>query len=193
MIYWYNLVAMKMSKNEVVLEVTDTNKKSDIKNAIVRIDPDTMAKLGIEEGDVVEIESNKKYERTTGATVLRLFEDDREKGIIRVTGPVRRNVAVSLGETVVVRKAEVADAESVTLAPVDMILSVDKDFTRYIKTEALADRPLLEGDIQIAFMLGHPIAFRVVRTEPKGFVRLRETTTLHIQPKFDGHNFYEQD
>lgn len=191
MTYGHNLVAIRMSMKEVVLVVADTHRKSDIKNAVVRVNPETMRRLGVDEGDVLEIETTRKHRRITGATVLPSTEDDQDS--IGVTGTVRRNAAVSLGDTVIVRKAEVANATSVVLAPVDMIVSIDEDFIAYMKNEALAKRPLLEGDVQVAFLLGHPIAFRVVRTEPKGFVRMHETTALRIQEKFDGHNYYEQE
>ncbi|MCW4020383.1 MAG: hypothetical protein NWF14_04050 [Candidatus Bathyarchaeota archaeon] len=182
-----------MAKNEVLLKVASTDTKPDIEKNVARLDPDTMKRLNVTEGDFAEIENIQKYKRYTGATVLLASEEDRGKNIVRLTGPTRRNLAISLGDTVQVRKAEVSDAKKVVLAPLDKVLIPSKELAAYLRDRVFANKPLLEGDIQHAFTPVRPIAFRVVRTDPKGFVRMCEATNLVVQQKFDGHGFYEPD
>src|SRR3970282_1042761 len=79
-----------------------------------RVDTKTRMTLSVDVGEIIEISGKK----STAAKLFRVMQEDEAKGIIRIDGLVRRNVGVSLGDKVEVRKAEVFSGERVTIAPI---------------------------------------------------------------------------
>ncbi|RJS67672.1 AAA family ATPase [Candidatus Bathyarchaeota archaeon] len=159
---------------EVQLRVLDARQR-DVARGIARIDQITMQKLGVSAGDVIEIIGK----RSTSAIAWPAYSEDQGRGIIRIDGFVRKNAGVSINEYVIVRKAKVRNATSITLAPVDMRLSVDEDFINFVKNR-LMERTFVEGDTTLIMMLGHPIQFNVTKTRPSGIVRMTYDTRLTI-------------
>ncbi|MCW3996757.1 MAG: CDC48 family AAA ATPase [Candidatus Bathyarchaeota archaeon] len=160
--------------SEVQLRVGDARQR-DVGRGIARIDQRTMQKLGISAGDVIEI-INK---RTTSAIAWPAYSEDQNRDIIRIDGYTRKNCGVAINEYVVVRPAKVKTALSLTLAPVDMRLNVDDDFTNFVKNR-LMERTLVEGDTTLVMMLGHAIPFTVSKTRPHGIVKVTTETRLAI-------------
>ena len=78
-----------------------------------------------------------------------------------------------------VKPAKVKTALSLTLAPVDMRLNVDEDFTNFVKNR-LMERTLVEGDTTLVMMLGHAIPFTVSKTRPHGIIKVTAETRLTI-------------
>jgi transitional endoplasmic reticulum ATPase len=134
-----------------------------------------MQKLGISAGDVIEI-VNK---RTTSAIAWPAYSEDQNRDIIRIDGFTRKNSGVAINEYVVVRPAKVKTALALTLAPVDMRLNVDEDFTNFVKNR-LMERTLVEGDTTLVMMLGHAIPFTVSKTRPHGIIKVTTETKLTI-------------
>jgi len=160
--------------NEVQLRVGDA-KQRDVARGIARIDQKTMEKLQVSAGDVIEIIGKKK----TSAIAWPAYSEDQGREIIRIDGFTRKNAGVSINEYVTVRRAEVKDAMSIVLAPIDMRLNVDEDFTNFVKNR-LMERTFIEGDTTLVMMLGHPVQFSVMKTRPHGIVRLTYDTKLQI-------------
>ena len=150
---------------EVQLRVGDA-KQRDVARGIARIDQQTMERLRVSAGDVIEIIGKKR----TSAIAWPAYSEDQGKGIIRIDGFTRKNAGVSINEYVTVRRAEVRDAISIVLAPIDMRLNVDEDFTNFVKNR-LMERTFVEGDTTLVMMLGHPVQFTVMKTRPRGVVR----------------------
>jgi len=159
---------------EVQLRVADA-KQRDVGRGIARIDQKTMQKLGISAGDVIEITGK----RTTSAIAWPAYTEDQNRGIIRIDGFTRKNAGVAINEYVVIKPAKVKSALSVTLAPVDMRLNVDEDFTHFVKNR-LMERTVIEGDTTLVMMLGQAIPFTVTKTRPHGIVRITQDTKLQI-------------
>ncbi|MEM2876006.1 MAG: CDC48 family AAA ATPase, partial [Candidatus Bathyarchaeia archaeon] len=159
---------------EVQVRVGDA-KQRDVGRGIARIDQETMKKLGISAGDVIEIIGK----RSTSAIAWPAYSEDQGRGIIRVDGLTRKNAGVALNEYLTVRPGEVKEAIHIILAPVDMKLNVDDDFTNFVKNR-LMERTFVEGDSTLVMMLGHAIPFTVTKTRPKGIVRVTYNTTLQI-------------
>jgi transitional endoplasmic reticulum ATPase len=134
-----------------------------------------MQKLGISAGDVIEI-VNK---RTTSAIAWPAYSEDQNRDIIRIDGFTRKNSGVAINEYVVVRPAKVKTALGISLAPVDMRLNVDEDFTNFVKNR-LMERTLVEGDTTLVMMLGHAIPFTVTKTRPHGIIKVTAETRLTI-------------
>jgi transitional endoplasmic reticulum ATPase len=134
-----------------------------------------MQKLGISAGDVIEI-VNK---RTTSAIAWPAYSEDQNRDIIRIDGFTRKNAGAAINEYVVIKPAKVKTALGITLAPVDMRLNVDDDFTNFVRNR-LMERTLVEGDTTLVMMLGHAIPFTVSKTRPHGIVKVTAETKLTI-------------
>jgi transitional endoplasmic reticulum ATPase len=134
-----------------------------------------MQKLGISAGDVIEI-VNK---RTTSAIAWPAYSEDQNRDIIRIDGFTRKNAGAAINEYVSIKPAKVKTALSITLAPVDMRLNVDEDFTNFVRNR-LMERTLVEGDTTLVMMLGHAIPFTVTKTRPHGIIKVTAETRLTI-------------
>ena len=160
--------------SEIQLRVGDARQR-DVGRGIARIDQRTMQKLGISAGDVIEI-VNK---RTTSAIAWPAYSEDQNRDIIRIDGFTRKNSGAAINEYVVIKPAKVKTALSITLAPVDMRLNVDDDFTNFVRNR-LMERTLVEGDTTLVMMLGHAIPFTVTKTRPHGIIKVTAETRLTI-------------
>ena len=160
--------------NETSLRVGDA-KQRDVARGIARIDQKTMEKLNVSAGDVIEIFGKRR----TSAIAWPAYSEDQGRDIIRIDGFTRKNAGVSINEYVTITKAEVKDAVSIVLAPIDMRLNVDEDFTNFVKNR-LMERTFIEGDTTLVMMLGHPVQFTVMKTRPHGILRLTYDTKLQI-------------
>jgi transitional endoplasmic reticulum ATPase len=160
--------------HELQLRAGDARQR-DVGRGIARIDQRTMQKLSISAGDVIEIVAK----RTTSAIAWPAYSEDQNRDIIRIDGFTRKNAGVAINEYVIVRPAKVKTALSITLAPVDMRLNVDEDFTNFVKNR-LMERTLVEGDTTLVMMLGHAIPFTVSKTRPHGIVKITAESRLTI-------------
>ncbi len=164
-------------KAEIELRVSEI-RQHEAGRGRVRIDDIAMAKLGITPGDIVEIIGRRR----TAAVAWPGYTEDRGRNIIRMDGWTRKNAGVSVGDKVVVRKADVRAANIVRLAPMSMTLTVDENFKAYIK-KRLIERPLVEGDVVQIPVLGQTIPFIVVTTKPSDVVIVTEETQLFVLEK----------
>lgn len=164
------------------LRVGDARQR-DVGRGIARIDQRAMQKLGISAGDVVEIVGK----RATSAIAWPAYSEDQNRDMIRIDGFTRKNAGMAINEYVLVRPVKVKSALSITLAPVDMRLNVDEDFTNFVKNR-LMERTLVEGDTTLVMMLGHAIPFTVTKTRPHGIVKVTTETRLTIlnEPALEG-------
>ena len=96
-------------------------KQRDAGRGKARIDDGTMRVLSIVAGDIIAINGKRK----TAAVAWPAYQEDQNKNIIRIDGLLRKNAGVAINEYVIIAKADVNEAKSVTLAPVDMRLNVD--------------------------------------------------------------------
>jgi len=162
---------------EVVLRVSEA-KPRDAGKKRVRIDPDVMKELGVEAGDVVEIEGKRK----TAAIVWPSLPEDLGLDIIRMDGTLRRNADVNIGDKVIVRKASPKPATKVRLAPTVHSMSIDESFKKYVKKK-LVGLPVVENDIIPVPVLGQAVQLVVIDTRPRGVVIITEKTTVDILEK----------
>ena len=76
-----------------------------------------------------------------------------------------------------------AEAKSVTLAPIDRRLNVDKDFTECIKNRLIKQKPTLRKGQNVSvkvLLFGTSIRFEILETEPDGNVKVTKETTVKI-------------
>ncbi len=166
-----------MKRKEVVLRVAEAKHK-DAGRHKVRIDEKFMKIIGVDKGDIVEIEGKK----LTAAFVLPAYPEDRGADIIRMDGILRRNAGVNIGDKVIVRRAEVKQAVRVKIAPANFNIQVDIGFASYAKRR-LIGIPVVEGDIVMVNVLKQPIPFTIVDTKPKGVVIVTQETNLMLLEK----------
>jgi len=162
-----------VNSRESSLRVADARQR-DVGHGKVRIDNDTMQKLGITAGDFVEIHGKKM----TVAVAWPAYAEDQGQEIIRMDGLIRRNSGVALNEYVSVRKADVKDAQAIVFAPTDVRLSVDEEFVSFVKRRFM-DMPFIEGDMTLLSIFGSAVPLIVTRTRPHGPVKITETA--HVQ------------
>ncbi|MGC9146901.1 MAG: AAA family ATPase, partial [Infirmifilum sp.] len=164
------------STPEVVLRVAEARPR-DVGRGIVRIDRGAMSKLGVDPGDVVEIEGKK----ITVAIVWPQALEDEGAGIVRMDGLIRRNAGVAIGDQVKIRKAKVAPAKRVVLAPtLKMGFEIVPDLLEYVKSKLLG-RPVIRGDIVEIPVFSASLQFTVVSTFPAQAVQVTEETEISIR------------
>ncbi|EZQ03794.1 ATPase AAA [Candidatus Acidianus copahuensis] len=174
-----NSSAEQPRRRELILKVVEARQK-DVGRGKVRIDIDALAQIDASAGDVVEIEGQRK----TAAIAWVLSNEDLmgEKDIIRMDGITRKNAGVSIGDKVIVRKANVKFATSVKLAPSNFSITVDPGFVAYVKKK-LKEFPLVEGDTVLIPVLGQAIPFTVIQVRPAGVVMVNDDTSINISDK----------
>ena len=116
-----------MAARDVQLRVDDA-KQRDVGHGKVRIDNETMQKLGITAGDFIEVHGKG----TTVAIAWPAYAEDQGQEIVRMDGLLRRNAGVALNEYITVKKAEVKDSQTIVFAPTDVRLSVDEEFVAWL-------------------------------------------------------------
>ena len=99
----------------------------DVGHGIARISPEDMVKLGLSEGQIVEI----KGKRRTSVRILscdsELVESGGAKGIIQIDGISRDNAQVSIDDKVEVSRTTHHFAGSVTLRPLTSSALLEKE------------------------------------------------------------------
>lgn len=162
-------------KDEPLQMRVDEAKQRDIGKKRARIGPAAMDHLKVTPGDVVEIEGG----RTSSAVVWPVDEDEKNPDIIRIDGQTRKNVDTALNDIVRVHKVSVKTAKSIVLMPVNDSVTVDDEFTDFVKNR-IKGLPLSEGDEISVMILGNSMDFKINKSNPKSVVKIDRTTVLKI-------------
>jgi transitional endoplasmic reticulum ATPase len=193
-----------MAEKELKLVVAENRHQAYVNRGFALIDEGVMKRIGIKQGDIVEITGP----RSTGAITMKGFPEDRGLEIIRMDGLIRHNAGTSIGEKVTVRKASVKEAKSVTIAPTDprvMFMASGEVIRRNLlgrplsKGDLIAPTPPEEpvrmgglfgeffgdeffGKMALPFGLGE-VKFAVVNTSPTGIVLVTDMTSVEVLPR----------
>ncbi|OPY23772.1 MAG: VCP-like ATPase [Methanobacterium sp. PtaU1.Bin242] len=177
------------------LKVAEAFSQADVGRSIARIDPQCMEKLGLIDGDIIEIEGKKLT-----ANAVASSQSDIRLGIIRIDGYIRKNAGTSIGEEVTVRRAKVKEAHKVVLAPVDQHVMIQGDVKG-----VFSGRVFTKGDIIVTGVRQPPtlssgffddffgetgrnfspmgeIKLAVVSTKPAGVVKITGMSQVEVQP-----------
>jgi len=152
----------------------------DVGRAIARIDPQDMKNLGLEVGQIVEIEGKRK----TAAKAMPCYAEERGKQIIQIDGITRENAKVGLDEKATVRRVDSKPAGKITLTPLagTGILQKDKD-AKYLAS-LMEGLPLTSGDKIRARLFGTKTCdFMVEGTIPDGVVSVSLNSLIRVKPK----------
>ncbi len=150
-------------------------KQRDVGKKRARIGPEAMDFLKVTPGDIIEVMGS----RSSCAVVWPVDEDEKFPDIIRVDGQTRKNVGASLNGIVKIRKVTSKIAKTVALTPVNDTVTVDKEFTDFVKNR-LKGLPITHGDEISVMILGNSMDFKITKTTPKGVVKIDRATTLNI-------------
>ena len=189
---------------EIKLQVQEALQEEAYKG-IVRIDTQTMRDIGVRAGDIIEIEGG----RITVGIVDRAYPTDVGQEIIRMDGILRRNAKTGIGETVKIKKADVKEAKTMTIAPSQEGVMIQADPQLFKR--GLLGRAVIKGDLvalggarrRRRTMTGSPfedifevfeegfmgnfgfggLKFMVVDTNPKQPVIITEATTISVSSK----------
>jgi len=153
----------------------DESKQRDVGKRRARIGHHAMDYLNVSPGDVIEI----KGSRISCAIVWPSDEDEKNPDSIRIDGQTRKNIGAGLGDVVYVKKVKVKTAKSVKLMPVNDVVTIDKEFTDFVKNR-LKGLPLTMGDEISVMILGNSMEFKVSKCAPKGIVKIERSSLLKI-------------
>lgn len=172
----------KKASDDMTLKVARAHHQSEVGLGRARIDTVTRKKLGIDVGEIIEIEGKKR----TAAKVFRAAHEDEGKGIIRIDGMIRGNAGISIGEKVAVKKAGSSPAKKVIVAPkiphgkrVRFGQGVEGLFKK-----GLLNRAVVKGDeiiIPNIALMGGFLPFVVASTTPNGIVQIGDFTELSVK------------
>ena len=150
-------------------------KQRDVGKKRARIGPEAMDYLKVTPGDIIEIMGS----RSSCAVVWPVDEDEKFPDIIRIDGQTRKNVGASLNDIVKIKKVTSKIAKSVSLIPVNDTVTVDKEFTDFVKNR-LKGLPIIHGDEISVMILGNSMDFKITKTTPKHVVKIDRSTNLTI-------------
>ena len=150
-------------------------KQRDVGKKRARIGPEAMDFLKVTPGDIIEVMGS----RSSCAVVWPVDEDEKFPDIIRVDGQTRKNVGGSLNDVVKIRKVQSKFAKTISLTPVNDSVTVDKEFTDFVKNR-LKGLPITHGDEISVMILGNSMDFKITKTSPKGVVKIDRVTNLNI-------------
>jgi len=190
--------AATLEKGAVKLQVAAA-RQEESGHGIARMPKSVFARLGITEGDVVEITGK----RATAAIAVPAYEEDQALDVIRLDGLQRGNAEVGSGEHVEIRKAESRPATRVVFAPAQREMRLQGP-SQALKRNFFR-KPLVAGDLvatsgqqpvrdvppEVMRMFNAPayaltqIRLSVVSTSPKGIVHIDDNTEVELRAEFE--------
>ena len=136
------MIGSKKSPKSMNIELNVAEaQQDDVDKGIVRVDSQIMKAVGLNQGDIVEIEGERKTVGVAG----RAFPADLGLNIIRMDPLTRRNAKTTIGERVKIHKLELKPAKSITLAPIKGRVIIQGDFSGLKR--GLLGRALSKGDL----------------------------------------------
>ncbi|MFP4144115.1 MAG: CDC48 family AAA ATPase [Phycisphaeraceae bacterium] len=181
-------------------------RSEDVGKGTARMDREIFDKLGIQEGDIVELVGK----RHTAVLALHPYEEDVGLNVIRLDGLERANAGVSMGDHVEVRQVEAKPAKKLQLAPAQKNLRLRGSGQALRRT--LNQRPLVAGDVISTSVYHRPsgqqqprgrmaqdvfremfeqpayglqeIRLVVTATSPRGVVRVAPDTEIELLPQY---------
>ena len=156
-------------------------KNRDVGKKRARIGPDAMDYLQASPGDAIKISAKN----TTCAIIWPSDEDEKYPDKIRIDGQTRKNLGVALNDVVEIQKIKTVQAKTVTLMPINDIVTVDKEFTDFVKNR-LKGMPLSQDDEISVMILGNSMDFKIKKVSPKGTVKIERQTQLTILSESSG-------
>ncbi|WP_340820417.1 CDC48 family AAA ATPase [Methanolobus sp. WCC4] len=148
----------------------------DAGRGIARLDKTLMQQIGAISGDIIEIKGKEKCY----AIVWPGYVEDSGKELVRIDGNLRNNAKVGIDEKVTLKKVQVTEAESISLAPTKETHLVGG--ARFI-LRILEGRPVVKGQNIRVETVNNPISFVVLSSKPSGPVVVSRNTRIQLREK----------
>ncbi len=149
-------------------------KQRDLHKGRARMDNESMKRIGISTGGIIEIEGKR---RTTAAVAWPAYPNDFNKSILRIDEVIHNNAGLSINEEAIVRKALFTKAEHVSFAPAQMVAETE---LKSIIKKKMMGVPLVEQDTVMLPLKKDYIPLYVVSSRPKGIVVLAKETLIDV-------------
>lgn len=167
--------------DQIVLRVAEAYHR-DAGKSIARIGLDIINRLGLKNGDVVEIQGRNKV-----CALAWPGNPGDAPDIIRIDGNLRSNLGVGIDDRVFVRRTEVKPARRVLLAPTRSIRLIGGP--QYL-LRILEGRPVTKGEQIRIEMITNYLVMVVVSTTPAGPVVITRDTVINItSEQIEGFQF----
>ncbi|MCX8207008.1 MAG: CDC48 family AAA ATPase [Methanothrix sp.] len=167
--------------DQIVLRVAEAYHR-DAGKSIARISLDIINRLGLKNGDVVEIQGRNKV-----CALAWPGNPGDAPDIIRIDGNLRSNLGVGIDDRVFVRRTEVKPARRVLLAPTRSIRLIGGP--QYL-LRILEGRPVTKGEQIRIEMITNSLVMVVVSTTPAGPVVITRDTVINItSEQIEGFQF----
>ncbi|WP_135661759.1 AAA family ATPase [Halorhabdus rudnickae] len=153
--------------------------KRDAGRGIARVPESIRDRLGILSGDPIVIEGERE-------TVAKVWPEDGTGEYVRIDADTRTNADVTVGTTVMLKPANLTDAERVLLCPIDG--EVEGDVESTIESR-LRGTPLRAGD---RVTVPEIATFSVGETDPSGTVRVNDDTEIRVGLPIDEADTLEE-
>ncbi|MDP2925146.1 MAG: CDC48 family AAA ATPase [Nanoarchaeota archaeon] len=193
-------------KKKIFLEVAESLQE-DIEKGIARINSRMMDELNLVSGDIITLkgkitivvralrshsntERNKLQSSDWGRKAFvspvspspkykyEGLGDERKKEIIRLDGTTRSNLNTSIGEKIEVEKAEVENAKSIILSPMQEI-QFSQDPTEFFHNKLLS-KPLTINQKIVIDVFGTKLSYIVSKVQPKNKVIVTPETKVIV-------------
>ena len=172
----------KKDDKGLTLKVKEALSK-DVGRAIARIDPEDMKALGLDVGDIIEINGKRK----TPAKTMPCYAEDRGKKIIQIDGISRENASIGLDEKVKISRIASRPANKITLSPLTMSSPLQRDSDSKYLGSLIEGLPVISGDkVRATFFGSRSCDFKVVDTIPDGVVLINAATLIRMETKGQG-------
>ena len=146
-----------MSEIEISVEV-QPEFPSDKGKGIARLDTDSMKRLDLSSGDIIEIQGQRK----TYSKCLASPKENHACGILNIDGLIRSNARISIGNRIYIKKIMPTRAKKITIAPLEIMPFIEESEIK----EALTLFPIIKDDNVVFENLGKHVFFRILESIP---------------------------
>jgi len=166
---------------EISVEV-QTEFLSDKGKGIARLDTNSMKRLGLSSGDIIEIQGQRK----TYSKCLANPKKNLTNGILNIDGLIRSNARITIGSIIYIKKILPTIAKKIILAPLEIMPFIEESEIK----EALTFFPIIQGDNVVFENLDEHVFYRVLETIPSNSVLI---TTSNTDIQITEYYFLEKD
>lgn len=157
-----------MSELEISVEV-QSEFLPDKGKGIARLDADSMKRLDISSGDIIEIQGQRK----TYSKCLASPKKNHVHGILNIDGLIRNNAGINIGSIIYIKKILATRAKKITIAPLEITSFVEESEIK----EALTLFPIIQGDNVVFENLDEHVFFRILETIPSNTALITTSKT----------------
>jgi transitional endoplasmic reticulum ATPase len=149
--------------------IKDVGKKKAVLDSI------SMEKLGVSNGDIIEIAGKK----ITAVSVFGFEDKSKKNGCIHIDGQTRQNAGISLNDYVLVKKTDPMPAERIIFS-CNTSKNFSDEFNLYLNNR-FEGYPVTKGEQFTLNFLGTSLEFKVHSTTPRDVVKITKFTKIAIR------------